>query len=51
MIVVSITKFLCERYLATVVIMHMMLKKRGRKKKKRRRRKERKGIDTNGNFK
>ena len=51
MIVVSITKFVCERYLATVVIMHMMLKKRGRKKKKRRRRKERKGIDTNGNFK
>ena len=32
MVVVSITKFVCEWYLATVIIMHMMLKKKGRKK-------------------
>jgi len=50
MVVVSITKFVCEWYLVTVVIMHMMLKKK-EERKKRRRRKERKGIDTNGNFK
>ena len=33
MVVVLITKFVCEWYLAIVVIMHMMLKKKGRKKK------------------
>ena len=43
MIVVSITKFVCERYLATVVIMHMMLKKRGRKKKKEEEEKKERG--------
>ena len=32
MVVVSITKFVCEWYLAKVIIMHMMLKKKGRKK-------------------
>ena len=50
MVVVSITKFVCEWYLATMVLMHMMLKKKDERKEEEEK-KERKGIVTNEKFK